>query len=99
MLALPTDVTKNDQVEKFVNAVVGRWGGVDILVNNAGTRGGGVPRRHRRDLAVDFDLKVMGAIRFCRLVVPSMKARGGGAIVNVTTIGGKAPLARALPTC
>jgi NAD(P)-dependent dehydrogenase (short-subunit alcohol dehydrogenase family) len=46
----------------------------------------------------DFDLKVMGAIRFCRLVVPSMKARGGGAIVNVTTIGGKTPLAKALPT-
>ncbi len=48
VLALPTDVTKNDQVEKFVNAVVGRWGGIDILVNNAGTSQAAVlPRRHR----------------------------------------------------
>jgi len=41
---------------------------------------------------------VMGAIRLCRLVIPHMKRRGGGRIINVTTVGGKAPLARALPT-
>jgi NAD(P)-dependent dehydrogenase (short-subunit alcohol dehydrogenase family) len=99
VLALPTDVTKNDQVESFVRAVTSRWGGVDVLVNNAGTSQAAafldVPDETWQ---YDFDLKVMGAIRFCRLVVPSMKARGGGAIVNITTIGGKAPLARALPT-
>ena len=39
----------------------------------------------------------MAAIRLSRLLIPSMKARGGGAILNVTTIGGKAA-ARALPT-
>jgi len=37
-------------------------------------------------------------VRFCRLVIPHMKKRGGGRIVNVTTVGGKAPAARALPT-
>src|SRR5207244_13129239 len=46
----------------------------------------------------DFDSKVMGAIRFCRLVIPHMKRRGGGRIINVTTVGGKAPAARSLPT-
>src|SRR5262249_11787677 len=46
----------------------------------------------------DIDLKLMGAIRFCRLVIPLMKQRGGGRIVNVTTVGGKAPAPRALPT-
>jgi NAD(P)-dependent dehydrogenase (short-subunit alcohol dehydrogenase family) len=99
LLALPTDVTRNDQVQKLVNAVTGRWGGVDILVNNAGTSQA-APFLDVSDETwqYDFDLKVMGAIRFCRLVVPSMKARGGGAIVNITTIGGKAPLAKALPT-
>jgi NAD(P)-dependent dehydrogenase (short-subunit alcohol dehydrogenase family) len=99
VLALPTDVTKNDQVQKFVDAVVGRWGGIDILVNNAGTsQAASFLDVSDETWQYDFDLKVMGAIRFCRLVVPSMKARGGGAIVNVTTIGGKTPLAKALPT-
>jgi 3-oxoacyl-[acyl-carrier protein] reductase len=99
VLALPTDVTKNDQVEKLVNAVVSRWGGVDILVNNAGTsQAASFLDVTDETWQYDFDLKVMGAIRFCRLVVPSMKARGGGAIINVTTIGGKTPLAKALPT-
>src|SRR2546429_8238129 len=37
LLALTCDVTRPDQVEAFVAATVGRWGGVDILVNNAGT--------------------------------------------------------------
>src|SRR5437016_3594131 len=38
------------------------------------------------------------AVRFCRLVIPIMKQRGGGRIVNVTTVGGKAPRPQALPT-
>jgi NAD(P)-dependent dehydrogenase (short-subunit alcohol dehydrogenase family) len=99
LLALPTDVTRNDQVQKLVDAVIGRWGGVDILVNNAGTSQA-APFLDVSDETwqYDFDLKVMAAIRLCRLVIPSMKARGGGAILNVTTIGGKAPAARALPT-
>ena len=99
VLALATDVTKGDQVEKFVGAVVSRWGGIDILVNNAGTsQAASFLDVTDETWQYDFDLKVMGAIRFCRLVVPSMKARGGGAIVNITTIGGKTPLAKALPT-
>src|SRR5678815_237413 len=46
----------------------------------------------------DVDVKLMAAIRLCRLVIPQMKKRGGGRIVNVTTVGGKVPVARALPT-
>ncbi|MBI3637231.1 MAG: SDR family oxidoreductase, partial [Candidatus Rokubacteria bacterium] len=84
---------------KFVGAVTGRFGGVDILVNNAGTSAAaGFDAVDDAKWQEDWNLKVMAAIRFCRLVVPMMKARGGGAIVNVTTIGGKAPNARSLPT-
>ena len=46
----------------------------------------------------DFELKVMGAVRLCRRVIPILRARGGGSIVNATIIGGKAPAARSLPT-
>jgi len=99
VLATPADVTRPPDVEGFFAAVARRFGGVDILVNNAGTSAAAafeaVTDRAWQD---DIDLKLLAAIRFCRLVIPLMKARGGGAIVNVTTIGGKAPAARSLPT-
>lgn len=99
VLALPTDVTKADQVEQFVGAVIARWGGVDVLLNNAGTSSAaGFEGVDEAAWQYDWDSKVMGAIRFCRLVIPSMRARGGGAIVNVTTVGGKAPNPKSLPT-
>jgi NAD(P)-dependent dehydrogenase (short-subunit alcohol dehydrogenase family) len=82
-----------------VAAVVAQWGGVDILVNNAGTSA--AASFEQVDDATwheDIELKLMAAIRFCRLVIPLMRKRGGGAIVNVTTVGGKAPAPRALPT-
>jgi NAD(P)-dependent dehydrogenase (short-subunit alcohol dehydrogenase family) len=99
ILARPVDVTRGPEVEAFVDEVVARFGGVDILVNNAGTSAAAAFEAvDERTWQADFDLKVMAAIRLCRLTIPHMRARGGGAIVNVTTVGGKAPAARALPT-
>jgi len=99
VLAQSADVTQAADIEAFVTAVVARFDGVDVLVNNAGTSSA-APFAAVDDAAWqrDFDLKVMGAIRFCRLVIPLMKQRGGGRIINVTTVGGKAPAPRALPT-
>jgi len=99
ILAMSTDVTSGPEVEAFVAATVARFGGVDILVNNAGTSSAaGFEEVDDATWQYDFDSKVMGAIRFCRLVIPHMKRRGGGRIINVTTVGGKAPAARSLPT-
>src|SRR4030095_16720139 len=99
ILAMATDVTHGNEVEAFVAATVAQFGGVDILVNNAGTSlAAGFEQVDEATWQYDFDLKVMGAIRLCRLVIPHMKKRGGGRIINVTTVGGKAPAPRALPT-
>src|SRR5712664_682158 len=99
VLAQSTDVTKKAEIEAFVNATVSRFGGVDILVNNAGTSSAaGFEAVDDETWLYDLDLTLLGAIRFCRLVIPLMKTRGGGRIVNVTTVGGKAPVARSLPT-
>src|SRR2546422_4613460 len=99
ILAMATDVTHGPEIERFVNAALSRVGGVDILVNNAGTSSAaGFEQVDEATWQYDFDLKVMGAIRLCRLVIPHMKRRGGGRIINVTTVGGKAPVARSLPT-
>ncbi len=99
VLAIPTDVTRASEVDAFVKAVVGRFGGLDVLVNNAGTSAA-APFESVTDETwyQDLEVKLMAAIRFCRLALPLMKTRGGGAIVNVTTIGGKAPAAKSVPT-
>ena len=99
VLAQPADVTRPADVEAVVNATVAAHGGVDILVNNAGTSmAGAFESMDDAAWVADIDVKLMAAIRFCRLVIPQMKKRGGGRIVNVTTVGGKVPVARALPT-
>jgi NAD(P)-dependent dehydrogenase (short-subunit alcohol dehydrogenase family) len=99
VLAVQADVTRPDQVEAFVNQVIARFGRIDILVNNAGTSAAH-PFEAVDDAAwqADLDLKLMAAVRCCRLVIPHMRRQGGGRIINVTNIGGKAPGARSLPT-
>lgn len=99
VLAQAADVTRPAEVEGLVAATTARFGGVDILVNNAGTSAAaGFEAVDERAWQADLDLKLLAAVRLCRLVIPIMKQRGGGRIVNVTTVGGKAPAARALPT-
>src|SRR5262245_22640885 len=99
VIGIPADVTRAADVEAVVAGTVRRFGGIDILVNNAGTSSAAaLDQVSDTTWQTDFDLKVMAVVRFCRLVVPLMKQRGGGRIINVTTVGGKAPAPRALPT-
>jgi 3-oxoacyl-[acyl-carrier protein] reductase len=99
VLARSVDVSKSDQIEKFVGEVVREWGGVDILLNNAGTSA--AASFEAVDDAAwihDLELKLFSAVRLCRLCIPLMKKRGGGRIINVTNLGAKTPSARGLPT-
>jgi 3-oxoacyl-[acyl-carrier protein] reductase len=99
VLARPADVSRAADVEAVVAAARDAFGGVDLLINNAGTSSAAAFERvDDATWEADIQLKLMAAVRFCRLVIPEMKRRGGGRIVNVTTVGGKAPAARSLPT-
>jgi NAD(P)-dependent dehydrogenase (short-subunit alcohol dehydrogenase family) len=99
VLAHVADVSRAADCEGLVNAVVAQWGGVDILLNNAGTSAAAAFEKVDDETwQSDWELKVMGAVRMSRLVLPHMKKRGGGRIVNITTVGGKTPPARSLPT-
>ena len=99
VLAIPTDVTRAEDLERLVATVTERLGTPTLLVNNAGTSAAGsfaavTEERWESDL----DLKLMAAIRLSRLVVPLMQEAGGGSIVNVTAIAGKHPGAGSMPT-
>jgi len=99
VLAVPADITVAGDCERLAQAVLQRWGRVDILLNNAGTSAA-APFLDVADekWAADWDLKVMGAVRMLRLVLPHMRRQSDGRVVNITTINGKAPKARGLPT-
>ena len=99
VIAVPADVRQPAAIEAAVARVVAELGPPTILVNNAGTSAAAPFDQVGDDAwADDLDLKLMAAVRMSRLVVPQMRAAGGGAIVNVTAIAGKAPGPGSLPT-
>jgi NAD(P)-dependent dehydrogenase (short-subunit alcohol dehydrogenase family) len=98
-VAVQADVTRPDDLERFVNAAVARWGRIDGLVNNAGKSAAGrIDQVSDDDWIADLNLKVLAAVRCTRLTVPHLIAAGGGAIVNVLNVGAKAAGAASLPT-
>ena len=92
VLAIPADVTREEDVVQLIDRVVEHWGRLDILVNNAGRA---TPGRFL-DLtdeawAADLDVKLFSMIRCCREAIPHLKATGDGRIVNMNSIFGKEP--------
>lgn len=98
-LAVQADMSKAADIERFMKAVVERFGRIDILVNNAGTsKRGAFLELTDAEWSADIELKVFGAIRCTRLAVPHMKKNGGGRIVNITISSAKQPGAESYPT-
>jgi len=99
VLAIPADVRHVEEIRQYVDRVTSQLGPITLLLNNAGTSAAR-PFNAVDDeaWAADLDLKLMAAVRTSRLVVPGMRAAGGGRIVNVTNIGAKQPGAGSLPT-
>jgi NAD(P)-dependent dehydrogenase (short-subunit alcohol dehydrogenase family) len=83
-IAVPTNLAVESEVEAMVTTTLERFGRVDVLVNNAAITFPGdleLPMK-RYDLIMDVDLRA--PLVAMRAVVPSMRAQGGGAIVNVS---------------
>ncbi len=93
VLAVPTDVSQPAQVDALINAAISRFGGIDILVNNAGgPRAGRFAELAAEDYQNAVQLNLMSTINLCRAVVPVMQARGGGKIINLTSVSVKQPV-------
>ena len=92
-------MSKSADIERFMKAVVDKFGRIDILVNNAGTsKRGAFLELTDAEWSADIELKVFGAIRCTRLAVPHMKKQGGGRIINITISSAKQPGAQSYPT-
>lgn len=86
------DVSDPAQVEEFVDRSAEALGGVDYLVNNAGrARPGDFETLTDEDWYADLNVKLLSMIRFTRQVLPHMRARGGGRIVNIDSVLGRSP--------
>jgi 3-oxoacyl-[acyl-carrier protein] reductase len=89
-LFVEADVSDREQSQRFIHQVIEEWSTIDVLVNNAGVaRDGILALFPDEDVDTVIDLNLKGTIHLTRAVVRNMLARGGGRIVNVSSIVGQ----------
>jgi NAD(P)-dependent dehydrogenase (short-subunit alcohol dehydrogenase family) len=95
---LRIDVNDGQSVERGVASVLDAAGHIDVLINNAGIGGGGPFEETSDDVwHALMETNFHGAVRMTRAVLPGMRARQSGAIVQVTSTGGRVAAAPAGP--
>jgi NAD(P)-dependent dehydrogenase (short-subunit alcohol dehydrogenase family) len=100
VLAVPCDVTSQDEVALMVGEVVAHFGGIDVLVNNAGTIAvGPMETMTVADYEEAMKTHFYGPLYTTLAVLPHLRERGAGRIVNISSIGGKVAVPHLLPYC
>ena len=88
-LPVTLDVTRADQIRDVVGQTLGRFGGIDVLVNNAGYGyQSSVEEGEEDEIRAQFDANVFGLFALTRAVLPAMRERKGGHVINVTSVAG-----------
>ncbi|HEX9790008.1 MAG TPA: glucose 1-dehydrogenase [Kiloniellales bacterium] len=98
--AFRADCSQVSEIEKVVGEIVQRFGGVDILVNNAGVFRP-MPIEDTTEAVWDeqLDLNLKGGFFFVRAVLPFLRKRGGGKIINISSIAGEAGFPNSAAYC
>jgi NAD(P)-dependent dehydrogenase (short-subunit alcohol dehydrogenase family) len=85
---LALDVTDEASMSAAVGAIEAEHGAIGALVNNAGySQSGAVESVPMDDVRRQFETNVFGLVRMCQLVLPAMRERGAGRIVNMSSMG------------
>ena len=94
------DVRSLDEVEGAVSATVARFGGLDVLINNAGVGiFGNVAAMTPAQWAEVIETNLTGVFNACHAALPHLRNRGGGYIINISSLAGKNPFAGAAAYC
>lgn len=87
VLAIPADLSSAADVDRVFAATVERFGGLDVLVTNTGgPPSGPFMAIDERAWLQAIDALLLSVVRLCRGAIPLMQARGGGRIINITSI-------------
>lgn len=99
VLTVVADASKADDMARFIEQTVQRFGRIDIVVNNAGGTGQS-PFAAVEDAVWqnDIDIKMMAQVRTARAAIPHMKKQVGGRIINLNMVAAKQPGAEQFPT-
>lgn len=96
--AVPCDVTDPRATERLVAEAEMRYGGIDVLVNNAGViQVGPLASMDEADFRTAMETMFFAPLRLVLAVAPIMRGRGGGTIVNVSSLGGRIAAPHLLP--
>src|ERR1700761_4495844 len=89
VLALSLDVTKPAEIERALGEAQQRFGAIDVLVNNAGfSIVGALEETSDAELRATLEPMFFGAVAMTRAVLPQMRERKAGTIVQLTSVGG-----------
>ena len=89
VLVLKLDVTKQSQIDAAIKAAEKKYGGIDVLVNNAGIGYfAAVEESEEKEVRRMFEINVFGLSRMIQAVLPGMRQRRKGFIVNVASVAG-----------
>ena len=85
-MAVPTDVTSQEDTERLANQVVARFGRIDVLVNNAGMSGpvGPLQGNDIADWVNTVSVNLTGTFLVCRAIIPVMLEQAVGKIINLS---------------
>ncbi len=90
VLTIKADVTKESEVENYVNKTVEEYGTIDVFFNNAGVEGKVAPidQLDIEDFKKVLDINVFGAVLGLKYVIPIMKKQKSGSIINTSSVAG-----------
>jgi 3-oxoacyl-[acyl-carrier protein] reductase len=97
---LRADVRRYDDIERAIGATVGRFGGLDILINNAGVGiFADVADMTPGQWSDVIETNITGVFYACHAAIPHLRRRGGGSIVNISSLAGSNPFVRGAAYC
>ena len=89
-IAIQFDITKQDEIDELWKEIETQDGGIDVLVNNAGYAiYGAVEDTSIEDAKRQFEVNIFGLAYLTKKVIPQMRKKGAGKIINISSAGGK----------